>query len=177
VVDTKKSGTLRSIVIFAAHQFIGSLGVVYLSTFIVSMFGGSLTTIYELFGHSFSAQPLHWIMTETPYFPIQVAIGMGLGWTLYRRLHHSSMLWAWVVPLLILLYAVIAIPASETASVFNQSEGIRSRLSHYFGWGCQLRDRCYDQILITLPSCAALAYSIGATLARKMESKRTIMEA
>jgi hypothetical protein len=118
-------------------------------------------------------------MAETPYFPIQIAIGTGLGWTLYRRLQHGSMLWAWVVPLLILLYAVIAIPAldPEIASVFNQSEGIPSRLSHYFGWGCQLRDRCFDQILITLPSYTAVAYSIGAALARKMESKRTIMEA
>jgi hypothetical protein len=173
----KNSGTLRSIVIFAAHQFIGSLGVVYLSTYVVSAFGGLLAIIYDLFGHSFSTRPLHWIMTETPYFPIQIAIGAGLGWTLYRRFRHLSMLWVWIVPFSILSYAVVALPTFSDTSIFNKAGGLQSSLSHYFGWGCQPRDRCFDQILITLPTYSAVAYSLGAFLARKMESKRTVIEA
>jgi hypothetical protein len=161
---------LQSICTFVIHQFIGTYGVVWLSTFLASAVGNLLTHLYGLFGHSFSMRPLYWIMTETPYFPVQIAMGLCLGWVVYRRLRHRSMLWIWVIPFAILGYALFVLPLSpETTSVFNQS-GIQSRLSHYFGWGCNARDRCLDQIIVTLPSYAAAAYSIGAAVARKTNS-------
>jgi Na+/melibiose symporter-like transporter len=39
-------------------------------------------------------------------------------------------------------------------------------ISHFFGWGCRLKNHCLDQLLITLPFYSSLAYSTGAFLAR-----------
>lgn len=155
---------ISAVLIFIAHQFIGALGVVYLSNFMVIALGGSLTVLNGFFHTPYATQGLRWVLLETPFFPIQIAMGLSLGWTLYRRFQHRSMLWVWIIPLAILGYAVIALPtiAPDMTSVFNQS----SALSHYFGWGCSPKNGCYDQIIVTVPCYAAAAYSIGAALAK-----------
>jgi hypothetical protein len=124
-----------------------------------------------LFGRSISMRPLHWILTETPFFPAQITLGLYSGWWLGRRFQHRSMVWVWVIPGLILCYALVAGPnlSPQPTSVLMHSGGT---LSHYFGWGCQPKDRCLDQLVITMPFYAATAYSLGAWLALKGSESR-----
>jgi hypothetical protein len=79
------------------------------------------------------------------------------------------MLWVWVIPLAILLYAFIAVPVlmPRWTSVLERPDTFASRLSHYFGSGCKTSARCLDQLLITMPFYTSVAYSIGVLLARK----------
>ena len=116
---------------------------------------------------------VHWILTENPFYPVQIVAGLYLGWLLGRRLQHRSMLWIWVLPLAILCYwfAALHLP-SELASIFARPATLQDRLSFYFGWGCQPRAHCIVQLVITMPFYASTAYSLGALLARKTQTNR-----
>ena len=84
------------------------------------------------------------------------------------------MVWVWVLPFLVLCYTVISVPtiSPQLASTLLQAGVVHSRLSHYFGWGCRTKDRCLDQILVTLPFYTSAAFSIGALVARNMAKRR-----
>jgi hypothetical protein len=155
----------KSVIIFVIHQFVGTLGIAFFAYFL----GSSIFELPSLFGRTYSMRSLHWILTENPFFPVQIALGLYFGWLLGRRYKHRSMLWIWIVPALILSYAVVAVPTltPRPRSVLAQTG---TPLSHYFGWGCQPKDRCLDQLLITMPFYVAAAYSIGAWLAFNSEA-------
>lgn len=159
---------------FALHQFIGMYGIPNTGPLVLSLGFNALF----VFGHSYPQRSFYSIVSEKPYFPVQITFALILGWLLGRALHHRSMVWVWVLPLAILCYSVatarVLIPTSVLAS-----PGIgQSRFSHYFGWGCRPADHCLDQLLITMPFYSSLAYSLGAALTRKTlgyaysESKR-----
>jgi hypothetical protein len=115
---------------------------------------------------------VHWVLTENPFYPVQIIVGLYFGWLLGRRFNHRSMLWIWILPLAILIYAFAATPThSPWASILARPDTVQSRLSYYFGWGCQLRARCLDQLLITMPFYASVAYSFGALRARNAFTK------
>src|SRR5690349_11018714 len=86
--------------LFFVHQLVGTWGIA-----IFAYYSG--TSFLELIGRPQWIRTLQWILTETPFFPIQVILGLGLGWSLARRLAHRSMLWVWVIPTLILIYATV----------------------------------------------------------------------
>jgi len=79
------------------------------------------------------------------------------------------MLWVWVIPLAILLYAFITatVLLPGWTSILARPTTFASRLSHYFGSGCKTSARCLDQLEITMPFYTSAAYSIGVLLARK----------
>jgi hypothetical protein len=82
------------------------------------------------------------------------------------------MLWIWILPLAILIYACAVTPALNAwQSVLARPHTVQYRLSYYFGWGCQPQARCLDQLLITMPFYASVAYSLGALLARNVFTK------
>jgi hypothetical protein len=118
-------------------------------------------------------RPLFHILTETPYFPAQIALGFWSGWFLGKRFRHRSMTYVWVLPLLVLGYAMVAIPtlSPEFTSVLTHQQ---SPFSHYFGWGCQPKNGCIDQLVTTMPFYAAASYSLGALLALKTKQIRTV---
>jgi hypothetical protein len=152
--------SLKAIPLFIIHQVIGTCGVAVFAYFL----GSSVFELFRLFDRHYSMRPLYWILTETPFFPVQIALGFCLGWWVGRRYHHRSMIWVWILPILVLCYALLDFPSLnlQYASVFSHSSG---PLSHYFGWGCSPQDRCLDQLLITMPFYAAAAYSMGGWLA------------
>ena len=158
---TSKKSRTKVLAAFVMHQFFGTWGVAFLAYFL----GASIYDVFGFLGRTYSMRPLHWILTETPFFPVQIAVGLYSGWYLGRRLKHRSMLWVWVLPGSVLAYALIAMPnmtpLSSQMSVLAASGG---PLSHYFGWGCPAKDRCLDQLLITMPFYASIAYSVGARL-------------
>lgn len=156
------TGKLISIGVFAAHQLVVTFGVPVFAY----LLGMSVLRFAALLGMHYSMRNLYYILTETPYFPVQIALGLCLGWLLARRFRHQSMLYVWVMPFLLLGYAVLAIPtlSFQPTSVLAPQP---SRFSHYFGWGCQPKHHCLDQLMTTMPFYAAASYSLGAWLAFK----------
>jgi len=73
---------------FPLHQIISTVGVLILAGFLT-------------FATSSSSRA-RWILTETPYFPVQIGLAFLIGFVLQRYLHHRVMQWVWVLPFLIL---------------------------------------------------------------------------
>jgi len=120
--------------------------------------------------------PVHWVLTENPFYPVQILTGLYFGWFLSRRFPHRSMLWVWILPLLLLAYSFLAGPViSPWASPLIRPESLRGKFGFYFGWGCRPRERCIDQLLLTMPFYASAAYSFGALLARNMSAKTRVI--
>ena len=155
----------KIVLTFAAHQVVGTWGVAFFAAFgLMSLLDFGL----DFLGWKGSIRFAHWLLTENPFYPVQIVTGFYLGWLLSRRFHHRAMLWIWVLPLAVLCYAFLAVPIliPEWTSILARPDTFQSRLSHYFGWGCQPRAHCLDQLTITLPFYASAAYSVGASLAR-----------
>lgn len=150
----------RRVWIFVLHQFVATLGVVAITPLALAVVAPAL----RVFGASLSMRQFHWILTETPYFPLQIGFALLLGWSLSRYLGHRSMLWVWVLPFVGLswLFATNGYIAS-----LGPVPPSAARLSHFFGWGCQPQNRCFDQLATTLPFYCAVAYSVGSLLGRK----------
>jgi hypothetical protein len=171
---TKRSGGywVRSVLVFVMHQIVGTEGVVWLTALGVFLFKRSITEVHEGWADSAFMRGMHLIFSNTPFFPIQIAVGAYLGWKLYSRWRHRSMLWVWILPGLVLTYAVIAIPTFSPWSLSAET----GSLSHYFGWGCQADYRCYDQLTFTQPFYTSVAYSLGALWACRKIAKLTLGE-
>jgi len=151
---------MASVLTFGLHQFIGMCGIPFTAPIVFSL----VFKFLLLFGHSYPRRTFYSIVSESPYFPVQIIFGTILGWLLGRALRDRSMVWIWVFPLAILCFSV-ATRVLNPASVFTSAG--QSWFSHYFGWGCRPADHCLDQFLITMPFYSSLAYSLGAALARK----------
>jgi hypothetical protein len=133
----------------------------------------SLGDVLGLFGKGYSLRTMYWVLTGNPYFPVQVVLGLLLGFLIARHLRHREMMLTWIIPLIALSYAFIAVPTflpSLTPPQFQAGVG-ESRLAHYFGWGCQAATRCMDQTIVTLPFYASVAYSLGALLAGRVPER------
>lgn len=107
------------------------------------------------------------IFAYRPYFPVQIALALYFGWTLDRRFNGPRTVLVWVAPSALLLYAVAALPTLTPALTpptlwAGQSQ---SAFTHYFGWGCQPKDGCFDGRLLTMPVYTSVAYSVGAWFA------------
>jgi hypothetical protein len=153
---------LKSVLIFLMHQLISTAGVLVFASFLG-------TTVFEILGQvglPIQMHFVHWILTETPYFPLQIGLGVFWGWLIGNRFKHKSMVWVWIFPGLVLTYVVAAVRTitPDLTSVLGQSA---NPFSHYFGWGCQPKNRCLDQILVTMPFYSAVASPIGGWLGRK----------
>jgi hypothetical protein len=165
-VLTFKNSPIRSGLTFALHQFIGVYGIPYTAPIVFSL---GFKVLY-LFVQNYPKRDFYSIVSETPYFPVQIGFALVLGWLLGRSLRHRSVLWVWVLPLAILCYAFITVPvpAAEQISIFARHFPGQARLAHFFGKGCRPEFHCLDQLLITMPFYSSLAYAAGAFLARRM---------
>jgi hypothetical protein len=157
---------VKSLLVFVFHQIIGTWGIAVLAAF-------GLFSLFDALPDNAHWKPsihfVHWVLTENPFYPVQIVAGLYFGWLLGRRFQHKAMLWIWVLPLAILSYFLIVTPV--WTSVLAGTSTIGVRLSHYFGWGCQPRARCLDQLVVTMPFYASVAYSLGALLARNAYMK------
>jgi hypothetical protein len=124
---------------FPFHQILSTIGVLALA--------GLLTFVFS------PSQRARWILTETPYFPAQIALASFLGVVLPRFLCHWLMKWVWVIPFLILCISFILTPLP-----------IMGRFERFFGWGCRPELGCFVQLAVTLPFYTAASYSVAAFL-------------
>src|SRR3989442_6313212 len=154
---------VRSGLVFVTHQVFATEGVIWLTVLGAFLLRRSIVEVHEAWAKSALMQRMHWILTNTPFFPIQIAVGAYFGWKLYLRWAHRSMLWVWILPGALLTYAVIAIPTFSPWSTSPET----GPLSHYFWWGCQADYRCYDQLTFTEPFYTSVAYSLGALWASR----------
>jgi hypothetical protein len=154
---------------FSIHQFIGTFGIIFVTPWIVA----SSFDVLGLFGKHYPIRLLYWICTGTPYFPVQIALALLLGLLIGRHFQHRVMMLVWIIPLISLSYAFVAIPAFRPNLTPREFQAgiVQSRLSHYFWWGCQPVNHCMDQTYFTLPFYIALFYSLGALLARKIPER------
>lgn len=143
-------GKAKTAVSLVVHQLISTIGVIILSALLTFL----LYSVFRLIAPSFTTSGASWILTEVPGFPVQIAFGLIVGFVLGRYTRHRIMTRVWILPLTILCFAALFVPKVDS-----------SLFSHFFGGGCSPSNRCFDQLLFTLPCVASAAYASGAKLA------------
>jgi hypothetical protein len=113
---------------FLGHVALGTLGVVGVAAPVLTY---SVVLSLHPFFPSLSTRTVHWILTETPYFPVQIVVGLLWGFQLGRRYQHRVMLWTWVVPALAIISLILFVPLP---SVVVSGVELR-KTEHFFGWG------------------------------------------
>lgn len=162
-----RNSKVRAMLVFAAHQIMGTWGAAFTAATGVFFF---FTILRPVNSHWFGPHQASTVLTELPYFPAQIASSLWWGWYLSQRLRHRTMFWVWIAPLGLLTYAFLMLPPILLSPLPTAASAAgQSRWWHYFGGGCSLGDHdpCFDQLVLTMPFYASTAYSVGALAARK----------
>jgi hypothetical protein len=148
------------------HQLSATFGVILWAAVLT----GALLQIPRLWGHVFYQKDVYFLLSGSPYFPIEVSVGLMWGWLVGGQFRQRAALWVWVFPLFALCWALLEAPATYTSIIIPGAElpVYTSKLSHFFGRGCRLEDRCIDEFGITLPFYTSVAYSVGVFLANRL---------
>ena len=151
---------------FVMYQVIG----IWVTLKVAPDLTSSALNLLHLFGRQHVRADYYWILGGTPFFPVQVGVGLVFGWILGRHLRDKSMRWVWVLPFAVLCYAFVMIPSlNPEGTPLQLQAGVgQSRLTHYFGWGCQAVHNCFDQEAYTAPFYAGAAFSIAAFAAEEL---------
>jgi hypothetical protein len=161
----RRPGRAKTAMVFLLHQLIATLGIPLMAPFAVIVFAD----FARPFCWTLYMTDFHRVLTGTPYFPVQIVLALLLAFLLSRFIRHRSMLWVWILPFTILCCVVSAFPRiGQLVDPRYAALSSPSRVSHFFGWGCQPENRCLDQLMLAMPFYSASAYSIGAWLARRM---------
>ncbi len=156
---TKLVSLLRTSLSICLHLSISIIGVLLLSN-LATFF---LFKCAHSFFPSITIQQLRWTLTGVHGFPVQAVVGLLAGFILARYMRRRVMIWIWLLPLIFLC-----------AGILFGGKDYASWWSYYFGSGCDVRDRCFDQMLFTLPLVASVAYSLGAALRRPISGQNSI---
>jgi hypothetical protein len=137
-----------SVLLFVMHKIFCPYGLLVLSAFLTF----TAMPLVHILGGPGTTRTAHWILTETPYFPVQISIGLigGLLIGTCRKIPFTT--WMWVFPLLVLLAALM----------FRPLQPGQPRLDHFFGWGGLPPQRQYEEVAVTMPFYLAVAYSAAA---------------
>jgi hypothetical protein len=143
------------------------LGHLLISTFGVAVAAAVLTysavpPLHQLFP-SLNSRTIHWILTETPYFPVQIVVGLLWGFLLGRRYRHLVMLWTWVVPALAIALLILFVPLRPVVVAGTEI----TKIEHFFGRKCLPQNHCFEWAF-TLLLYSAAGYSLGAFLERRL---------
>lgn len=154
-----------SIFVFALHQVMGTYGSLFVAAYVMYALL-DLQAVLHLGASKIFFQNL---LTENPFYPLQILTALCLGWGIQRRLPHPKVYLVWILPALILGYVVVTGFRSnpEWSSILLRPGFGQSRLTYYFGWGCHPRLHCIDQLVLTAPFYASIAYSLGAWISNK----------
>ena len=139
----------RSALRFLIHQLLSTEGVIVACawlTYTIWPYISGWNPVWR------SIRP-SWLLTEVPVFPLQTLASLLLGFVLWRRFRHATMLWVWILPCVILFVVFCAIPESH-----------RAPFAYFFGSGCMLQNHCFTQVAVTPPALTSLAYAVGSVL-------------
>jgi hypothetical protein len=131
---------------FPLHQVVSTIGVLVAAGFLA-------------FATSTSSQARS-ILTDHPYFPVQVSLAFAAGFLLRRYLRHEVMRWVWVLPSLIVLVVLALTPLP-----------VGERIGRLFGTSCKPELGCFDQLAVTLPFYTAISYSLAAFLSGLLQKR------
>lgn len=147
--------SLREMVKLGLEIFVasyGSIAAAAASMFLVYPLARVINT--NLSFHQFNR------IFSVPYFPIQIAFGLAVGYLGRRRFGARFSFWVWTVPLSIFIWHFIAFEP-------NAFEGFwRTRLDHFVGSACR-PPACLDQTSYTAPVYTSIAYTLGASVGKK----------
>jgi hypothetical protein len=148
---TSPASVLRTLLSIFVHLLISTIGVIVLAHL--------LTFLLFKLAYSFhlpaTIEQLHWTLTGIPGFPVQAVVGLFVGFVLAKYMRRRVMIWIWLLPLMFLCLGIL-FSVGDYPSVWD----------HFFGYGCSPKNRCFDQVGLTLPLVASAAYSLGAKLRR-----------
>src|SRR6476620_1252918 len=110
-----------SVLAFAVHQLFCPYVLLALSAFLTF----TAMPLVHVWYKAASVRTAHWILTETPYYPVQITVALIAGFAIgeIRRIRFTR--WMWVFPLMLLLGGLIFVPLQDG----------QTRLDHFFGWG------------------------------------------
>jgi hypothetical protein len=104
-----------------------------------------------------------YILTGTPYFPIQICVGAISGFLVGRHTVWPITRWVWVLPAGFLLTSMIVVPTPQGSSLFG----------HWFGWsGASGHMFPPLQPGITMPFYLSATYSLFSLLGRRGFTRR-----
>jgi hypothetical protein len=149
---------MRRLVLIA--QFVGHQ---LFSTFLISFLTGIAVVEFFSIAHSAGSwvqvKTAHRWLTENHVFALQWANALVLGYVLHWKFRQRPILWVWAIPAAVFTYFFVT---WNQASVFDSTSA--NRIAHFFGSGCDVHRRCFDQIMLTLPLYCSIAYSVGGWL-------------
>jgi hypothetical protein len=149
--DMSAGHKAKRALLFALHQLLCPYGIAVICAFLTIEAASMLHSWYP----SITTKTASWILTETRYFPVQIAIALLSGFANRRFSRFLFGQWMWVVPLVLLICTL----------VFTQLPFGESRIDDFFGWGglAPHRRQPYE-LVVTMPFYVSVAYSLGALL-------------
>lgn len=158
-----------SLVRFVGHLLLGAIGAPVMA----SVLRYSILFFLAQFDPPLSSRAAHWmqqVLMETPFFPVQIFIGLLWGFQFGRRWEHKVMLWIWTVPALVIIFLILFAPFPP--AVIGGVE--ITKPEHFFGWACLPQNHCFEQVGLTLPLYSATSYSLGALIARAVPRMKPV---
>ena len=149
--------TIRKVGSWLAHTAVAAVGVPLL-TAAISITGA------DALGDSSAASNVKYaqhLLTGMHWFPLQTVAALILGFVVSRALKARLGVWTWILPLVALTAALPFLPLVSPYAR-NLVLTLPEKLSDLFGSGCDVRQRCLDQVVLTLPFYSSVGYSIGA---------------
>jgi ethanolamine transporter EutH len=122
---------------FLGHLALSTLGVAGLAAPVLTY---SVVLSLHPFFPALGTRTAHWILTETPFFPVQMVVGLLWGFQLGRRYRHRVMLWTWVVPAIAIVFLIlfVRLPTVVVSGVEL------TKAEHFFGRGCLPQNHCFE---------------------------------
>jgi hypothetical protein len=148
---------LRTALVFLGHWILSTIGIMVVTAFL-TFTAVALIHIWRL---DVGNKTASWLLTGTPYFPLQIAMAFLAGRWIMKMLGHVESLWVWILPACAMLVAMVHGPVVQLGG-----QASYSTISHFFGDGCRAQDGCFDQVAFTLPLYTGIAYSLGAVAGR-----------
>ena len=100
-------------------------------------------------------------LQTTPYYPLEIAFALLLGYLSRARLKGSYSYYVWVPPMLYLIWGIVP--------YFRLGLGTSEVASRFFGANCW--PHCEDQYVWTVPFYTSALYSLGAFAHRTREMR------
>ncbi len=102
---------------------------------------------------------------SVPYFPVQIAFGLAVGYLGQKRFGTRFSFWVWTVPLLIFGWHFVSFEPSVLESFW------RPRLDHFVGSACR-PPACWDQMFYTATLYTSIAYALGASVRKRVSAEK-----
>ena len=145
-MQAKVGSTLRVVLFAVLHQLFCPYGIG------IIVAAATFTVIGAFHGQAKTAS---YVLTGTPFFPVQIAAGLILGYCIGRFFHWPLTGWTWVVPASSLVCSMIFVPPAHGTSVWG----------YWFGWsGASGRAFPPLQPGLTMPLYLSEAYSLAALI-------------